>query len=94
MITVLQSALKMLDRFTQVEQKQFRKAIDRFNAADPLARRSMLKNIGFGHFGQMGVKWSIRASRKHRVLIDWENEEYVVRAFVSRGDRKYYWGEK
>lgn len=91
MITVLQSALKQLERFSQTEQKQFKKALDRFTAADPLARRSMLKNIGFGHFGNMGVKWSIRASRKHRVLVDWENNDYVVRAFVSRGDSKYYW---
>lgn len=94
MITILQSALKQLERFSQRERQAFQKALDRFVAADPLARRSMLKHLGESHFDNLGVKWSIRASRKHRILLDWQNNDYVVRDFVSRADRRYYWGER
>jgi phage-related protein len=94
MITILTAALKQLERFSKKEQHAFQKAIERFTHADPLSRRSMLKHIGNSHFDHLQVKWSIRASRKHRVLLDWEHDRYVVRAFVSRGDRKYYWGER
>jgi phage-related protein len=93
LIDVLQSAMKQLTKFSSKEQRSFQKALDRFTTADPLTRRTMLKHIGNSHFDNLQVKWSIRASRKHRILLDWEQDHYVVRAFVSRADRKYYWNE-
>lgn len=93
MITILELAKKQLQRFSSTEQRAFHKTLDRFVAASPQTRRSMLKHIGNSPFDRINVKWSLRASRKHRVLLDWDTDHYVVRAFVSRGDHKYYANE-
>lgn len=89
LVTILEKARKQLAAFTVQEQRAFHNALARFTAASPLDRRKMLKDVTATH-GRHQVHWSLRASRKHRVLLDRENDTYVVRGFVSRGDHRYY----
>lgn len=87
---ILDKAQRQLKEFPQKEQRAFTRALERFASATPLARRQMLKFIGNSAFDHLKVKWSLRASRKQRVLLDWDQNEYVIRGFVTRGDHRYY----
>lgn len=92
-LKILQKAAKQLKQFDRRERQAFERALAKFESADPLTQRMLLSQIANTHFAPFGVRWSIRASRKHRVLLDWEDNGYVVRAFVSRGDHRYYSSE-
>jgi phage-related protein len=92
-VVVSNRARKQLAHFAPINQKAFKKVLDQFQTADDKAQRAMLKNIAATHYAPHQVRWAIKAGRKHRLLVDEESSSYVVRAFVSRGDRHYYFSE-
>jgi plasmid maintenance system killer protein len=88
-LIIQKAALKQVSACTANEQKAFEKAVKRFSDANLDVRKTMLKKLSNTHFCDYKVTWTLRANRKYRLLVDWEDDHYVVRAFVSRNHRYY-----
>ena len=90
MIQITDKAQKDLRHASRHEQQLFYEAIQRLHTASPLERQQLLSAVQSNKFKAAGVRWTMRANHKYRLLIDRSGEEYVVRGFVGRGDRRFY----
>lgn len=72
-------------------QAAFAEAYQKLVNATPLERKHILIPANLSRkFQTMKVKWTMRANRKYRLCVDRDDEGFVVRDFVGRGDQRYY----
>lgn len=90
MFRITDTLQKRLKREHPEMQSLFENAFHKLTAASPLERKHLLKPVYSNKFQSAKVKWTMRANHKYRLCIDRDDEGFIVRDFVGRGDQRYY----
>ena len=91
MIDVPKEVWKELRKESADVQRLFANALAKLQAADPLQRQQLLSATHHSRrFQDTKVRWTMRANRKYRLLLDREGDTYIVRGIAGRGDHRYY----
>lgn len=91
MIRISEAARKALRKEDASVQRLFDQALAKLEAASPLERQQFLMATNPSKkFTTANVRWTMRASRKYRLLVDREGDTYVIRGIVGRGDHRFY----
>ena len=77
-------------KFAAIDVKAYDSAIAKLKQATMQDRQRMLTSVKSNRFQRVDAKWTMRASKKYRVLLGQENNDIIVRGLVSRGDHRYY----
>ena len=78
---------------TSTEQKAFEHALTKLRIAKPHERAHLLNPVQNPSFTRRHIQYTMRASQKYRMLVGRDGTDYVVRGFVSRGDKRFYKSE-
>lgn len=77
--------------FEPAEVKAFDSAVAKLRQATLQTRQRLLTGVKSNRFKKVDARWTMRASRKYRVLLGQDNNnDIVVRGLVSRGDHRFY----
>lgn len=78
-------------RLPRRTQDAYVRALERFGALDGGQRMRALKKLWRADFA--GDTYSLRASRKLRILMGYEADVLTVKTFAHRGMKRYYHSE-
>lgn len=77
-------------RFSEQDVKAYQHAVEKLRQSTLQSRQRLLTGVSSNRFKKAGARWTMRASKKHRLLLDMEQGKFVVRGMVSRGDHHFY----
>lgn len=77
-------------RFSAQDVKAYEHAVQKLKESTLQSRQRLLTGVSSNRFKKAGARWTMRASKKHRILLDMEEGEFIVRGLVSRGDHHFY----
>jgi mRNA-degrading endonuclease RelE of RelBE toxin-antitoxin system len=90
MLHITTAVKKQLAKSPAQLRRLFDEAVHTLTAATPQERHQLLKPVYSNKFQAAQVRWTMRANHKYRLLVDREEDTYVVRGFVGRGDQRFY----
>lgn len=70
--------------------KAYEHAVQKLRNARPGDSHRLLTTVKSNRFRDRGIKYTMRASKKYRVLLGQEGTSYVVVGLANRGDHRYY----
>lgn len=89
-IVPLQVDERIRRKFSAQDVKAYENAVQKLREATLQNRQRLLTGVKSDRFRQVNVRWTMRSSKKYRLLIGQEQGALVVRGLVSRGDHNFY----